>query len=79
MARPLRNVVRDAIELSEPERLCVIERLLASLDGERERDVDEAWAEEIEARSREIKQGVVRPVSWARVRARARRQARGSR
>jgi putative addiction module component (TIGR02574 family) len=79
MARPAKEIVRDAIELSEPERLRVVERLLASLDAKRDRDVDAAWAEEVDARSREIKRGVVRPISWAKVRSRARRRARGPR
>lgn len=79
MGRPVKDIVRDAIELSEPERLRVVERLLASLDARRERDIDAAWAREVEARSREIKQGVVRPLSWTQVRSRTRRRTRGRR
>lgn len=75
MTRPVKEILRDAIELPEPERLRVVERLLVSLDAKPERDIDAAWAEEVEARSRAIKRGVVRPISWAKVRSRARRRA----
>ena len=39
--------------------------------------VDAAWRAEVEARARELKAGVVRPIPWATVRSRARKRARG--
>ena len=72
-----KEVLRRAIRLSEPERVRVVEGLLASLNGERERAVDAAWRAEVEARARELRTGIVRPIPWADVRLHARKRARG--
>jgi len=77
MARLAKDIVKAAIQLPENERVLVVEELLASLEPGTDKDVDAAWAAEIERRSREIKAGTVRPLSWKQVRSRARRQARG--
>ena len=79
MARAARNILKDAMGLPEKERIHVVERLLASLEQESDHDVDSAWAAEIERRSREIKEGTVRPLPWNEVRSRARKRARGKR
>jgi len=42
-------------------------------------DVDTAWAAEVERRSQEIKQGIVRPIPWAAVKAQARKRVRARR
>lgn len=75
MARVAAELLRDAAELSESERLRVIEELLASFDKGRDRGVDAAWAAEVEERSQELKRGIVRQVPWTTVRCRARRSA----
>jgi len=77
MARLAKDIVKAAIQLPEKERVLVVEELLASLEPGTDKDVDAAWAAEIERRSREIKAGTVRPLSWKQVRSRARKQARG--
>jgi putative addiction module component (TIGR02574 family) len=77
MARLAKDIVKAAIQLPENERVLVVEELLASLEPGTDKDVDAAWAAEIERRSREIKAGTVRPLSWKQVRSRARKQARG--
>jgi len=77
MARLVKDIVKTAIQLPENERVLVVEELLASLEPGTDKDVDAAWAAEIERRSREIKAGAVRPLSWKQVRSRARKQARG--
>jgi putative addiction module component (TIGR02574 family) len=77
MARLAKDIVKAAIQLPENERVLVVEELLASLEPGTDKDVDAAWAAEIEGRAREIKAGTVRPLSWKQVRSRARRQARG--
>jgi len=77
MARLAKDIVKAAIQLPENERVLVVEQLLASLEAAPDEDVDAAWAAEIERRSREIKAGTVRPLSWKQVRSRARKQARG--
>ena len=77
MARLAKDIVKAAIQLPENERVLVVAELLASLEPGTDKDVDAAWAADIERRSREIKAGTVRPLSWKQVRSRARRQARG--
>ena len=77
MARLAKDIVKAAIQLPENERVLVVEELLASLEPGTDKDVDAAWAAEIERRSRKIKAGTVRPLSWKQVRSRARKQARG--
>jgi putative addiction module component (TIGR02574 family) len=76
MTRVARAVLQSAVRLPEQERVRVVEGLLASLDGKRERTVDAAWRAEIEERGRELRAGVVRPIPWAAVRSRARKRAR---
>ena len=77
MAHVAKDILRNAVRLPEQERVRVVEGLLASLDGKRERAVDAAWRAEVEERARELKAGVVRPIPWAAVRSRARKRARG--
>lgn len=77
MTRLAKDIVKAAIQLPENERVLVVEELLASLEPGTDKDVDAAWAAEIERRSREIKEGAVRPLPWRQVKSRARKQARG--
>jgi len=79
MTRPAKEIVNAAIKLAERDRLRIVEELLASLEPDNDDDVDAAWAAEIEKRSREIKQGMVRPIPWAVVKAHARKRVRGRR
>ena len=78
MTRAAKDIVKAAIELPENERIQVVEQLLVSLDSATDKDVDAAWAAEIERRSREIKEGTVRPVLWEEVKSRARKRVRGT-
>lgn len=77
MARLAEDIVKAAIQLPENERVLVLEQLPASLEPAPDEDIDAAWAAEIERRSREIKEGTVRPLSWKEVRSRARKRACG--
>lgn len=79
MAKVAENIIKAAVKLPEKDRVRAVERLLSSLEPENEQDVDAAWAAEIERRSREIKEGTVRLLSWNAVKLRARKRARGSR
>ena len=72
-----KDVLRKAIRLPERERVRVVEGLLASLNGKRERAVDAAWRAEVEARAQELRAGIVRPIPWPEVSLRARKRARG--
>lgn len=77
MTRPAKEIVNAAIGLAESDRLQIIEELLASLEPAADDDVDTAWAAEVERRSREIKEGVVRPIPWEEVKSQARKQVSG--
>ena len=79
MTRPAKDIVNAAKRLPENDRLEIVEELLASLEPQSDDDVDAAWAAEVERRSDEVKQGVVRPIPWASVNYRARERIRGSR
>jgi putative addiction module component (TIGR02574 family) len=56
-----KKVLSAALKLPEPERVELVEELLADLDGSDE-DVDAVWAAEIDRRTREIDEGKVKPV-----------------
>ena len=79
MTRPAKEIVNAAIKLAESDRLQIVEELLASLEPETADDVDAAWAAEVERRSREIKEGIVRPIPWEEVKAQVRKRVRGRR
>ena len=76
MTRPAKEIVDAAIKLEESDRLKIVEEILASLEPDTDDDVDAAWAAEVERRSQEIKEGVVRLVSWTEVKSKARKRAR---
>lgn len=50
------------------ERAGVAAELLASLDGELETDIEEAWAGEIERRIERIRSGTAKGRPWSEVR-----------
>jgi putative addiction module component (TIGR02574 family) len=77
MTKPAKEILNAAIKLPEKERLQIVEELLASLDPVADDAVDAAWVEEVEKRSREIKEGTVRPLPWEDVRSAARKRVRG--
>ena len=71
-----KKVIDAALELPVSQKAKVVEELLATLEGEPDKDVDAAWAAEIEQRTRQIDRGEVLPVSWSRVKKSASRRAR---
>ena len=71
------KLLQEALRLPGSERLRLAERLLATFDGEPDPDAAEAWEEEIARRSRDIEEGLVKPVPWSEVK-RAARKARGA-
>lgn len=75
MTQAAKNIAKAAVRLGEKERFEVVEHLLASFDSQADKDVDSAWVAEVERRSRQIKEGVVHPVSWAHVKSTARKRA----
>ncbi len=73
------QLIEEAERLPEADRIRLAERVLASFDGEPDRDAADAWADEIERRTREIEQGLVEPIPWSEVKERSARKARGRR
>ncbi len=53
-----KKLVAEAMELSVEERAEIVHELLATLDGEVEEGVEEAWAEEIERRIANAEAGI---------------------
>jgi putative addiction module component (TIGR02574 family) len=70
------KLIEQATKLPEADRIRLAERILATLDGEPDSGAAEAWAQEIERRSREIELGLVLPVPWSEVKEAAARKAR---
>jgi putative addiction module component (TIGR02574 family) len=58
------ELLAEALRLARADRARVAEELLSSLE-EPDDEVAEAWATELERRSREIAEGRVQPVSWS--------------
>jgi putative addiction module component (TIGR02574 family) len=69
MTRDVRELFREASELSESDRAELAGRLLQTLHGEPDEGVEAAWAEEIERRIRQIDSGEVKTIPWEEVRA----------
>jgi putative addiction module component (TIGR02574 family) len=51
------SILNAALSLPVDERATVAEKLLESLDGEDQADIDQAWVEESERRIRDYQQG----------------------
>jgi putative addiction module component (TIGR02574 family) len=68
MRRKLNDLFREASELSERERAELAGLLLESLESEPDKDVEAAWAEEIERRVRQLDSGEVKTIPWQQVR-----------
>lgn len=66
------SILTAAEQLSEPERVHLVEALLESLDASTIDDpaqVEEAWRREVKRRSEELRSGAVNPVPWPDIRA----------
>jgi putative addiction module component (TIGR02574 family) len=64
-----RKLLEDALDLPVSERAELAADLLASLDGERDADVETAWASENERRAREALANPDDDIAWESVRA----------
>ena len=64
MSKTAAEIVGDAMRLSIGERAEIAAGLLASLDGEPDEDVEEAWAREIELRVQRIQSGTASSRLW---------------
>jgi putative addiction module component (TIGR02574 family) len=70
MGKPLENLTSEALQLEPQDRVELAERLLASVFPDKE--VEEAWAAEIERRIAEIESGRAKLLSRAEVISRVR-------
>ena len=70
MLKDLKDVFRDAVELSDRDRAALAGLLIESLEGEPDAEVEAAWAAETERRVAELDAGVVKTVPWEDVRRR---------
>ena len=71
------QIVAAALALPEDDRLELIDRLIESLDGPPDDDVERAWADEIARRLEEVRSGKVVTVPWEVVRKRLQEDADG--
>lgn len=69
MATELRQLFREALELTDNDRATLAGLLIESLESEPDPDVEKAWAEEAERRWREIESGQVKTIPWEEVKA----------
>ena len=76
MARDLKDIAAEALELPLTERAELASRLLESLDDLSEEEADQLWAEEAERRYAEYKAGNIQAVPAEEVFARLRNRKR---
>lgn len=68
MARDLKELIREAVDLPESDRATLAGVMLESLEPRRTPEVKAAWALEIERRVREIDEGTVELLDWEDIR-----------
>ena len=68
MARDLKELFNEAVDLSEKDRATLAGMLIESLDPKPDPEVDRAWADEIARRVAELDAGTVGTIPWERVR-----------
>jgi len=66
------SILDTALALPATERARIASELIASLDEDRDSDVEAAWAIEIDRRIVEIESGEAETTSWEEARARIR-------
>jgi putative addiction module component (TIGR02574 family) len=74
MTKAAEKILADALTLDTRERADVAAKLIASLDGEPDEDVEAAWAAEVERRIDDIEAGRVKLVPWEDVERRVERE-----
>ena len=62
--RDAEQLLAEVLNLPEPERADVAARILESLEGSHDADVDEAWARELERRAAAVDSGEVVTSDW---------------
>jgi Putative addiction module component len=74
-----KSVLGQALQLPRGERADIARELIASLDGDADADVDNAWLEEAERRRREASEDPTLLEDWTTVRERIAARLRGTR
>jgi hypothetical protein len=69
MSGRAQKVLGEALDLTDEERAEVALELVASLDGPRDADAEDAWVAEIERRARRVSSDLDGGESWASARA----------
>lgn len=64
------HLLGEALGLPSEERSALVVALLDSLEGSEDASISDAWRDEVRRRRQELKEGTVRPVSWAEAKAR---------
>jgi len=67
MATSAKDLYEQALSLDETERAALANLILQSLEPT-DPDAEEAWAEEIKLRVKELENGAVETISWDEVR-----------
>jgi putative addiction module component (TIGR02574 family) len=67
VTKPAQKVLSDALSLDTRERADIAARLIASLDGGPEKDVEAAWAAEVDRRIEAVEAGRAKLVPWGDV------------
>ncbi len=71
MNKTVEVILRESMQLTDIDRAHLVDELLTTLETEKDKDVDAAWAKEVEKRSLELSEGSVHPIIWDEVRERA--------
>jgi putative addiction module component (TIGR02574 family) len=71
------HLIKEAMSLPYSERVRLVDELIATLEPDKEEEVDAAWALEVERRADELSRGVVVPVDWEEVKRKAVRLVHG--
>jgi putative addiction module component (TIGR02574 family) len=66
------KVLEEALALPPEERADLAATLIDSLDDREDEGVEQAWAEEIERRIKEVESGQVKMIPWSEARRRLR-------
>ena len=64
----LKQLFRQAFDLSENDRATLAGLLIESLEGPADPDVEDAWLAEVERRRRDVVSGAVQTIPWEEVR-----------
>ena len=64
MTKAAEKILAEALTLDTNERANLAAKLLASLDGDPDEDVEAAWAAEVERRIQDIEAGRTKLVPW---------------